>query len=147
LEAFCKVALVIQTISVTIVVVGRQVFSKMPAWGEELTLLLLVWASLVGAVIVMKEDGHIAITSFDRLLPQKFIRFTNLLSYLFLGFYAVTMLIYGISLAEITAMSILPGLKIKSSWLYASVPASSLLLLIVVIEKIIAWFSRNEKEV
>lgn len=144
LEALCQVALVIQTISVTIVVVGRQVFNKMPAWGEELTLLLLVWASLVGAVILLKEDGHIAITTFDRMLPKKFIKITDLLSYLFLGFYAVIMLIHWISLAEITSMSLLPGLRIKASWLYAAVPVSSLLLLLVVVEKIIEWFKEKE---
>ncbi|NLW56441.1 MAG: TRAP transporter small permease subunit [Firmicutes bacterium] len=147
LESFCKVALVIQTISVSIVVLGRQIFHKMPAWGEELTLLLLVWMSLVGAVILLKEDGHIALTSFDRLLPKKFIELTDLLSNSFLGFYAVVMLIHGLSLVEITAMSILPGLRIRTSWLYASVPVSSLLLLLVVVEKIINWFSHQEKEV
>lgn len=147
LESLCKVALVVQVISTSIVVLGRQFFNKMPAWGEELTLLLMVWVSLTGAVVLLKEDGHIAITAFDPRLPEKFIKISNLLSYLFLGFYSVIMLIHGISLVEITTLSILPGLKIKSAWLYASIPVSSGILLLVVIDKIIKWFSHKEKEV
>lgn len=147
IESLCKVALVIQVISTGIVVLGRQFFNKTPAWGEELTLLLMVWLSLIGAVVLLKEDGHIAVTSFDPKLPEKFIRITDLLSYLFLGLYGVFMLIYGISLVEITTLSILPGLRIKSSWLYTAVPVSSGMLLLVVMDKIIRWFSHKEKEV
>ena len=71
--------------------------------------------SLVGAVILLQEDGHIALRLLTGCFPKKFIAFTDLLSYLFLGFYAVVMLIHGLSLVEITSLSILPGLRIRSS--------------------------------
>lgn len=143
IESLCKILLIIQIISVTIVVVGRQVFSTTPVWGEELTLFSMVWASLLGATVLLKNDGHIAVTVLDLILPKKAIRMLDLLSYLFLGFYAILMVIYGIKLMEITGMNIMPALKIKSSWLYASMPVSAAAMLIILGEKIYLLFTKR----
>lgn len=142
-ECLCKIALVLQVISTTTVVIGRQVFSKTPAWGEELTLFLMVWLSLVGAIILLKEDGHIAVTAFDPWIPKKVLRAMDFLSYAFLGFYGVIMLIYGVELVKVTALNVMPALKIKSGWLYTSIPVSAFIMLCVVAEKFYHWFQNN----
>lgn len=136
IENMCKVLLIVQIISVTIVVVGRQVFGRTPVWGEELTLFSMVWMSLLGATILLKNDGHIAVTALDVYLPKKVIKALDLLSYLFLGFYALAMVIYGIKLVELTGLNMMPALKIKSSWLYAAMPVSAVAMVIILAEKI-----------
>jgi TRAP-type C4-dicarboxylate transport system permease small subunit len=135
-EVVCKVLMIIQVIAVSIVVIGRQVFSKTPAWGEEITLFALVWVSMLGSAILLKNDGHISVTAFDQWLPKKVIRVLDLISYLFLMFFAVMMVFYGFKLIELTSRNVLPALQIKSSWLYASVPISSIGMILILIEKI-----------
>lgn len=146
IESLCKIALIIQIISVSIVVFGRQLFSKTPAWGEELTLFLMVWLSLVGAIVLLREGGHIAVTAFDPWIPGKVVKVLDFICYIFLGFYAVIMFIYGIKLMEITSLNVMPALKIRSSWLYAAVPASSIVMMLAVIEKIFMLFTKKEME-
>ena len=145
-ESFCKIAMIIQIISVSLVVFGRQLFSKTPAWGEELTLFCLVWFSLIGAVILLKEDGHIAVTAFDPWLSKKVIMVMDFLAVVFLAFFAIVMLVYGIKLVELTSLNKMAALKIKSSWLYAAVPFSSFAMLFVVVEKLKKLFSKGEQK-
>lgn len=143
IENLCKVLFIIQIIAVTIVVIGRQVFSKTPVWGEELTLFCMVWSSLLGSTVLLKNDGHIAITAMDQWLPKKMIRALDLLSYVFLATYAIIMIIYGIKLVELTGMNMMSALKIKSSWLYAAMPVSSVAMLIILGEKIYLFFTHQ----
>jgi TRAP-type C4-dicarboxylate transport system permease small subunit len=135
-EVVCKILMIVQVISVSIVVIGRQVFSKTPAWGEELTLFALVWISMLGSMLLLKDDGHISVTAFDQWLPKKVIWVLDLLAYLFLLFFAGMMVFYGIKLMELTSRNVMSALQIKSSWLYAAVPVSSVGMILVLFEKI-----------
>ena len=135
-EHLCKAMLVVQVIAVFIVVVGRQVVGRTPAWGEELTLFCLVWVSMLGAVILLRNGDHIAVTVFDRWLSPRTIRALDLLSHLFLLFFAVMMIVYGGKLLEVTSRNTMSALRIRSSWLYAAVPVSSGGMVIVLLEKI-----------
>ncbi|WZL82557.1 TRAP transporter small permease [Vallitaleaceae bacterium 9-2] len=143
IESICKILLIVQIISVTIVVVGRQVFSMTPVWGEELTLFSMVWASLLGAAVLLKNDGHIAVTALDMFLPDKVIKILDLLSYIFLMLYAVLMVIYGIKLMELTGLNMMPALKIKSSWLYAAMPVSAAAMMLLLAEKIYLFVKKK----
>ena len=134
---------IVQIISVSIVVIGRQIFSRTPAWGEELTLFCMVWVALLGSVVLLKNDGHIAITAFDQWLPKNVLKILDLISYLFLMFFAVMMVIYGIKLLEVTSRNTMSALKIKSSWLYAEIPVSSAAMILILIEKIILLLPRR----
>jgi TRAP-type C4-dicarboxylate transport system permease small subunit len=144
IENLCKILMIVQIVSVTIVVIGRQVFGRTPVWGEELTLFSMVWASLLGASVLLKNDGHIAVTVLDNYLPQKAIKALDLLSYVFLGFYAVIMVIYGLKLVELTGLNMMPALKIKSSWLYGAMPVSAVLMVFILLEKVYLLFKGKE---
>lgn len=144
IENLCKILMIVQIVSVTIVVIGRQVFGRTPVWGEELTLFSMVWASLLGASVLLKNDGHIAVTVLDNYLPQKAIKALDLLSYVFLGFYAVIMVIYGLKLVELTGLNMMPALKIKSSWLYGAMPVSAVLMVFILLEKVYLLFKGKD---
>lgn len=144
IENLCKILMIVQIVSVTIVVIGRQVFGRTPVWGEELTLFSMVWASLLGASVLLKNDGHIAVTVLDNYLPQKAIKALDLLSYVFLGFYAVIMVIYGLKLVELTGLNMMPALKIKSSWLYGAMPVSAVLMVLILVEKVYLLFKGKD---
>ena len=135
-EFLCKVMMCIQIVCVAFVVVGRFVFSKTPAWGEETTLLCLVWVALISAAITLRENGHMRITAFDERMSKKTLVILDLFSDVFLLLFAGMMIKEGLNLAKITSMSILPGLRIKSSWLYSATWVSGIVYIIAVLEHV-----------
>ena len=41
-----------------------------PMWGEPFSLLCLVWLSLLGSVLVVRKNEHLAVTMFDEKLGE-----------------------------------------------------------------------------
>ena len=143
-ECLCKIMMLVQIVCVAFVVVGRFVFSKTPAWGEETTLLCLVWVALISAAITLRENGHMRITAFDEHLSKKALFVLDLITNAFLLLFACFMIKEGLNLAKITSMSILPGLRIKSSWLYSATWVSGIVFVIAILEN--AWRTLTGKE-
>ena len=143
-EFLCKVMMCVQIVCVAFVVIGRFVFSKTPAWGEETTLLCLVWVALISAAITLRENGHMRITAFDERLSKKALFVLDLFADAFLLLFACFMIKEGLNLAKITSMSILPGLRIKSSYLYSATWVSGIVYIIAVLENI--WRLLTGKE-
>ena len=135
-EFLCKIMMCIQIVCVAFVVVGRFVFSKTPSWGEETTLLCLVWVALISAAITLRENGHMRITAFDDRMSKKTIFVLDLICDAFLLVFAAMMIKEGLNLAKITSMSILPGLRIKSSYLYSATWVSGIVYVIAVLENV-----------
>lgn len=143
-EFLCKVMMCVQIVCVAFVVIGRFVFSKTPAWGEETTLLCLVWVALISAAITLRENSHMRITAFDHRMSKKAIFVLDLLCDIFLLLFAGMMIKEGLKLAKITSMSILPGLRIKSSYLYSATWVSGIVFVIAILEN--AWRTLTGKE-
>ena len=49
---------------------GRYVMHNSPMWGEPFSLLCLVWLSLLGSVLVVRKNEHLAVTMFDEKLGK-----------------------------------------------------------------------------
>lgn len=143
----CKAMIMLQVICVTIVVIGRYVFNVTPAWGEELTLFCLVWMSLMGAALALRDNSHLRITMFDSLMSPKVISALNLLGDIVVSLFAAAIFWYGISMTKQVSRSILYGMHISKGYLYAAVPAAGAMFLIVEIERIFKWFyGRKERD-
>lgn len=143
----CKAMIMLQVVCVTIVVVGRYVFNVTPAWGEELTLFCLVWMSLLGAGLALRDGSHLRITMFDNLMPKKMISVLDVLADIIVVCFAVAIFWYGIAMTKQVSRSILYGMHISKGYLYAAVPTAAAVFLIAEIERILKWFSaRKERE-
>lgn len=51
-----------------------------PMWGEPFSLLCLVWLSLLGSVLVVRKNEHLAVTMFDEKLGEKGVFLTDILA-------------------------------------------------------------------
>lgn len=132
----CRIFMLIQTIVVVYVVFGRYILNNTPAWGEELSLLSMVWFSLLSASLATKTDDHIRISIVDNILPEKILKLLQLIFYFLTVIFAIFMIVEGTKLTVLTLRSIMPGLGISISWLYLSVPIAGLSLLLTLIGKI-----------
>ena len=134
-EYVCKIMLLIQLIVVSGVVFGRYFFSYSPAWGEELALFAMVWFGLLSASIRVRDDAHLSLTFMDNYLPEKIIKIRDLIVMILIALFGLFLLVQGINLVDMTRNNSLPGMGISSSFLYASVPAAGLAILIQLIAR------------
>ncbi|PLX93438.1 MAG: TRAP transporter small permease [Desulfuromonas sp.] len=51
----------------------RNLFNSGVSWGDELLRIMVLWLTLLGAMVASREDRHITIDLFSRLLPKPLI--------------------------------------------------------------------------
>jgi len=136
IEVSCQVFLVTQVIIISYVVFGRYVINNTPAWGEESALFCMVWFSLLSSVLAFKEERHLKMCIVDFILPSKIIKYFDIFVFAGVIIFSIFLLLIGIDIVKLTAGSTMTGMRIKSSWLYLSVPVTGVMMFLIIIEKI-----------
>ena len=80
LRYICAVILGALVAVVFYIFFGRYVLHNSPMWGEPFSLLCLVWLSLLGSVLVVRKNEHLAVTMFDEKLGKTGVFLTDILS-------------------------------------------------------------------
>lgn len=74
LDKVCSV-LIVAMLGAMVVITGAQIVCRTwftaLTWSEELTRYLLVWSTFLGATVVYRHSGNIAITVVQERLPAK----------------------------------------------------------------------------
>ena len=120
----CAVMVVVAWMHVTM----RYVFNNALTWSEEFLRFSIVWYALLSASILHQRNGHLGITIFREMLPEKlqkfFQRIVIYLATLTMGVVAIS----GIILVMNTWAQITPALGISMGIPYAAIPVSFLLM-------------------
>lgn len=135
INVLCCVLLCVQVLLVFITVICRNLFSTVPIWGESLTLLLLVWTSMIGASLPIRNDSHIRVTLIDKLIGEKAVKVSDILVDIFSIVYAGIICYAGFEMAMTVSNTILNGIRISKLYLYLSVPVAMILMILAFIEK------------
>lgn len=112
-------------------VIGRYVFRSSIAFSEELSRFLFVWLIFLGAAIIIKDKGHVAV---DILAPKlkgkrggKALEiFVGLAGFIFIG----VVLTGGITLSRMMNMYSSPTLGIPMGYVYLAIPIGAGVMLI-----------------
>jgi len=132
----CMALMVIQVLIVCYVVFGRFVLHKTPSWGEEMSLLAMVWFSLISVSLAVNDDSHIRIGLIDSILPKKILLWLKRVYFILTFLFALFMTIEGIKIMLLTHKAIMPGTGISRVWLYLSLPLAGISLMLVLICKV-----------
>lgn len=111
-------------------VVMRYVFNNAPSWSEELVRFLFVWCTFIAAAIGIKEGIHIGIDTLVRLLPGGIQRVLRILVQGVVIFFGSSMIYYGWKVIVMTSRQPSPALGLPMSYVYASIPAMGILILV-----------------
>ncbi|MCV0394187.1 MAG: TRAP transporter small permease [Rhizobiaceae bacterium] len=98
-------------------------------WSEEVARYLMIWMTFLGAGLVLRVGGHVAVTSFQELLPagaQRVARGAIVL--LLLVFFAV-MAWMGHDYMSRMRFQVTPATRIAFSHIYAAMPVGFLLMI------------------
>ena len=118
LSLICVLALATELVSVIVMVVGRYVFNNVPAWTDRLSVIALVWMSVVSISIGLYKDEHMRVEIFDNVFPKKFVTFLKYLSNVIIIVFSALMVKYGVTLVNLTKKVLLSGFPVSTAFLY-----------------------------
>jgi len=100
------------------------------------SLLAMIWFSLLSASLAVNDDSHIRIGLIDSIFPKKILLWLKRVFFILTFLFALFMFIEGTKLVLLTVKTILPGTGISSAWRYLSLPVAGMCLILVLIYKV-----------
>lgn len=106
----------------------RYLTSQSITWAEEVARHMMIWLTFLGAGMVLRYGGHIAIDNLQDSLPQRFsvaLRIVNVgLMLLFFG----VMIWYGYAYMQRAQFQLTAATQISYAYIYAAMPVGGVLL-------------------
>ena len=128
-KAFLMVTAAIMVIVFVYQVVLRYVFSASNAWSEELARYLFIYDVFIAAAIALRD------VFLNLLKPRAKCIYTIVVTILGILFLCV-LFVYSISLCQITAANMTPGLQVSMAVPYACIPLGAFLMILTSTEVI-----------
>ena len=99
--AFCMLCMGVVVVSTALSVLFRYVLQSPLLWANDAGALALVWLTFVGASMLLKEGGHVAITGLVNRLPPKGLLVAGLFAALVIGASMVTIGWFAVRAAQV----------------------------------------------
>jgi TRAP-type C4-dicarboxylate transport system permease small subunit len=122
IEAFAVSAVAAMTLLVTMQVITRKILNFVFYWGDEITLLLLIWFAFLGIAIGFRDKLHLAMDSFTRLFSPRWNHILDkviALSVLGFGYYLIK---YGWEFTVLVYPNKMSATEWSSSVMYIVMP-------------------------
>ncbi|HEX5127998.1 MAG TPA: TRAP transporter small permease [Rhodocyclaceae bacterium] len=128
-------------------VFGRYVLNDTPTWAETLSLLLVLYVTMLGTAVGVRDAGHIGLESFLVLAPESLRLKLELLIHALLIVFGGCMAYFGVTLAIGQWGQTIPTLPWAPDGLrYLPISLCGGLMVLFSIEHIIALFKGTEVE-
>lgn len=135
---FAVVGLCLIILCVLYQVFGRYVLNDTPTWAESTSLLLVLYVTMVGTAIGVRDAGHIGLESFLVLAPDHIRLRLEVIIHVLLAIFGGCMAWFGSSLALNQWNESIPTLGIPDSFRYFPIVLCGGLMVLFSIEHIIA---------
>lgn len=124
----------------------RYVMDDPLSWTEQVSRILFVWMTFLGAAVLYRQRLHITIDMFVVMLPAAPRRAVYWIVELIVLAFIVVFLVYGYRLSVTTLNQTFGALDISPATFYAAAPVASLLMVIFFIEKLVDPSKRGPAE-
>ncbi|MBP2312790.1 TRAP transporter small permease [Azospirillum soli] len=152
-RALARVGMIVAMIGLmTIVAVvfyqvfGRYVLNDSPTWAESLAIVLVLYVTLIGAAIGVRDAGHIGLESLLVMLPDAARHKLEIIIYLLVGSFGAGMAYNGWLLGSSVAPYYIPNLHVSEAVRYVPLVLSGVLTVLFSIEHIVALVRGEEVE-
>jgi TRAP-type C4-dicarboxylate transport system permease small subunit len=125
-------------------VFGRYVLNASPTWTETLALVLVLYVTLIGAAVGVRDAGHLGMESLLVLVPEKPRRYVEMAIHVLVGTFGVAMAWNGWILGESVASYKLPNIALSESVRYVPLVLSGALIVLFSIEHLLALVRGEE---
>ena len=131
------------TILLLINVFLRYLFSRPFPWAEEISVLLIVWVVFLGAGLVQKKDGHVAIGYVFDLFPAKWKTVALIFGNLCLCAVLAVHLLSSIDLFKLQMKGTMISVNISSAFFALAVLVGIAAMLLFAIDLTIMGFKKS----
>jgi TRAP-type C4-dicarboxylate transport system permease small subunit len=125
-------------------VFGRYVLNSSPTWTENLALVLILYVTLIGAAVGVRDAGHIGMDSLLVMLPDHLREKIELVIHVLVAIFGVAMVYNGWILGASVGTVHIPNLGLPEVVRYVPLVASGILIVSFSIEHIIALLRGEE---
>jgi len=119
-------------------VFGRYILNNTPTWAESLALLLVLYVTMFGVAVGVRDAGHIGLESFLVLAPDWLRRRMEYLIHALILVFGVAMAWGCASLAHSVWDYRLPTLPLSEGWKYVPACIAGVLITLFSVEHLIA---------
>jgi len=148
LAKFCMVVAVIGLLvivaCVLIQVFGRYVLNDTPTWAEALALVLVLWVTMLGAAVGVRDAGHIGMESLLIWVSAELRHKLEIVIHVLSGMFGAMMAWQGTILAESVMGYKIPTLGIPEGLNHVPVAIAGALIVLFSIEHIVALLRGKE---
>ena len=127
-------------------VFGRYVMNASPTWTENLALVLILYVTLIGAAVGVRDAGHIGMESLLVLVPEAIRNRLELVIHVLVAAFGGFMIWNGWLLGASVAAYKLPNINLSEGVRYVPLVLSGALIVLFSIEHIIALLKGTEVE-
>jgi TRAP-type C4-dicarboxylate transport system permease small subunit len=125
-------------------VFGRYVLNNTPTWAESLALLLVLYVTMLGCAVGVRDAGHIGMELLGPLLPASWVMPLGILVHLLTLLFGVLLAWNCALMFESVAGYKIPTLGLSESWRYVPMVLAGLLIVLFSIEHILALLRGTE---
>lgn len=138
--------LVLLIVAVIYQVIGRYVFNDTPTWAESGAVLLVLYVTMLGMAVGVRDAGHIGLESLLVLAPEKLRLKMELLIHALVLLFGIVMAWQCTVLALSVAGYKIPTLGLSEAFKYAPPALAGVLVAMFSIEHILALLRGVEVE-
>jgi TRAP-type C4-dicarboxylate transport system permease small subunit len=125
-------------------VFGRYVLNASPTWTESLALVLVLYVTLIGAAVGVRDAGHIGMESLLVLVPDRIRNRIEMLIHVLVTVFGGTMIYNGLVLGMSVVGYKIPNLGISEAIRYAPLVISGALIISFSIEHLMALIQEKK---
>lgn len=125
-------------------VFGRYVLNSSPTWTESLALVLVLYVTLIGAAVGVRDAGHIGMESLLVLVPDTIRNRIELLIHVLVMGFGAAMIWNGFVLGSSVASYKIPNLGLPEFVRYVPLVLSGVLVISFSVEHVMALVQGKE---
>jgi len=124
----CQLILLLFVVLTGLQVVMRYVFNAPLTWPEEISSMLLIWLTFLGAAAVARRNVHLRVELLEELAGERAIRALYLVFDVVILAFLIYLIVGGIELVQQLEFERTPALRIKLAYVVAAVPVAAALM-------------------
>ena len=137
------IAMVVMTAIFGWLVFGRYVLNATPTWVEQVSLLLIVYISFLGASTGVHRKTHLGVAVFREISPRPVRRVFDFLAHAILAGFGLLMAVYGYKLTVFKWSAEIPLIRVSEGWRALPIILSGVLICLYSIGHLIHFFSKR----
>jgi len=135
-ELPAAVLVALETVILLAGVISRYVFNAPLAWSDELASILFLWLAMLGAVIALRRDEHMRLTTFLGLMSARRRAWIETLGVVVIVVFALLMLMPSYEHAVDQWIVMSPALEWHDGLRVAAIGVGSVLLLLIALARL-----------